>query len=714
MRLAELLSETTRQGVHLSSDGEQLRIRGPKGALTPEMLAALTQLKPELLELLRTDPQPPGATSPNTPIAETMPVFDVAALTRLLEDDRQPLRDSVLGVLREFDADRARRLDRSAYRRQVFDWCRQLADQGFGAVAFPPEYGGRADTRAFLTVVETVCCHDFSLGVTFGVQFGLFGASIHRLGSRAHHEEYLAAAGSLELPGCLAVTETAHGSDLARLETVARFDRGRQQFVLDTPREEAGKDYIGNAAERAQMATVFAQLEIDSVSRGVHAFLVPIRNARGEARPGVRIEDCGEKVGLNGVDNGRLWFDGVRIPRENLLDRFAGVEADGGYTHSRPDGTPHFSTQLGVLLGPRLGLSLAVQSASKSALTIAVLYGSRRRQFGVADRPETPLLDYLTHQRRLMPRLAATYALHFALDRMAARYASIVDEQEDPRGLEGPIAGIKAYTTWHATDTVRSCREACGSQGYLAANQFAALGADTDVFPTFEGDNTVLMQVLARKLLTDHGRLEEYSWLDEASRDAGPEGTARSGIGGDEDAASLLDSGYQLRTMAWRERRLLSSLNARVRRRTEAGMEVHYAVIECQDHLLSVANAHVERLVLERFTEAVDRCREEPLRGVLAELRDLWALWRIETDRGWFLENGAITPARSEEIRRLVNRLCGRVRRNAVPLVRAFDIPDFCLRAPIALDDHCGPTRDPADGLVRTTPLRAATSDRER
>ena len=213
-------------------------------------------------------------------------------------------------------------------------------------------------------------------------------------------------------------------------------------------------------------------------------------------RDGVRIEDCGEKLGLNGVDNGRIWFDQVRIPRENLLDRFAQVAADGTYSSPITSPSRRFFTMLGTLVGGRVSVALAGLSASKSALTIAVRYGAGRRQFGPGGEAETVLLDYLTHQRRLLPRLATTYALNFALHQLAEQYAESTDD--DRREVEAMAAGLKAYATWHATDTIQTCRETCGGQGYLAANRFAALKADSDVFTTFEGDNTVLMQLVAK------------------------------------------------------------------------------------------------------------------------------------------------------------------------------------------------------------------------
>lgn len=65
----------------------------------------------------------------------------------------------------------------------------------------------------------------------------------------------------------------------------------------------------------------FSQLTVDDEARGIHAILVRIRDEDMNIMPGVRVEDMGHKIGLNGVDNAKLFFDNVRVPRENLLNR---------------------------------------------------------------------------------------------------------------------------------------------------------------------------------------------------------------------------------------------------------------------------------------------------------------------------------------------------------------------------------------------------------
>lgn len=67
---------------------------------------------------------------------------------------------------------------------------------------------------------------------------------------------------------------------------------------------------------------VFANLILPGGrNEGFHAFLVPIRGDDGKPLPGVGVADCGYKMGLNGVDNGRLWFNNVRVPLQSLLNK---------------------------------------------------------------------------------------------------------------------------------------------------------------------------------------------------------------------------------------------------------------------------------------------------------------------------------------------------------------------------------------------------------
>src|SRR3954453_10632189 len=428
-----------------------------------------------------------------------------AQLQKVLDGPHVEMRESVRKRLTTIDWAAADGLPRDEYRDLVLAWCRDLADAGVGARSFPELYGGVDDPGGRIAAFQTQAHADLSLLVKNGVQFGLFGGAIHRLGTKKHHDRYLRDVGTLDLPGCFAMSESGHGSDVRSIRTQARYDAAAGEFVLHTPDDEARKDWIGNAARHARMAAVFAQLDVAGEARGVHAFLVPIRDAARQVLDGVEIEDCGDKMGLQGVDNGRLRFNAVRIPRDNLLDRFGTVSDDGVY--SSPIATPgaRFFTMIGALVEGRICIAGAGLAVARNALTIAVRWGERRRQFGTGLDMDTPLMDYLTHQRRLLPRVCESYALQSAHDHLTSQYVAVLDDPGGPqqRSVEALAAGLKAVATWHMTEAVQNARECCGGKGYLTENRFAALRNDSDVFVTFEGDNTVLLQLVAKTLLSD-------------------------------------------------------------------------------------------------------------------------------------------------------------------------------------------------------------------
>ena len=173
------------------------------------------------------------------------------------------------------------------------------------------------------------------------------------------------------------------------------------------------------------------------------------------------------------------------------------------YSSSIKNPAARFFTTLGTLVGGRVSVGHSALSIAKSGIAIAVRYAARRRQFGAAEgQPETILLDYPAHQRRLLPLLANAYALDFAFKHLTR--LALTTSPENFRSVETLAAGLKSFSTWNTTHTLQTGREACGGEGYLAINRFAALKADSDIFTTFEGDNTVLMQLVAKNLLTDY------------------------------------------------------------------------------------------------------------------------------------------------------------------------------------------------------------------
>ena len=634
------------------------------------------------------------------------PAVDVASLNRQLLGTWADVRSEARKLAADPALHQLPGLSMEEHRKRVSSQLMLLVENGHVHRGFPKELGGEDDNGGNIAAFEELVTADPSLQIKGGVQWGLFGSAVLHLGTEEHHKTLLPRIMNLEVPGAFAMTETGHGSDVASVATTAIFDVDTQEFDIHTPFRGAWKEYLGNAGVDGTAAVVFAQLITAGVNHGVHAFYVPIRDeATGEFLPGVGGLDNGLKGGLNGIDNGRLHFTHVRVPLVALLNRYGNVAEDGSYTSPIDSPGRRFFTMLGTLVQGRVSLDGAATAASAVGLTIAVTYGNQRRQFTAgSDTDEEVLLDYQRHQRRLIPRLATTYAQTFAHDELLVKFDAVFsgreDTDDDREDLETLAAALKPLSTWHALDALQEAREACGGAGFMAENRLVGLRADLDVYVTFEGDNNVLLQLVAKRLLTDYsskfknadaGALARYVALQAADR-------AYHGTGLRRLAQTVRDFGstarsvQELRETAVQRELLTDRVETMVaeaaqKLRPASGMSKKDAAElfnSQQNVLIEAARAHGELLQWEAFTRAVEKVQDPGTRQVLEWLHDVFGLGLIEKHLAWYLINGRLSPQRAQAITAYIDRLIARLRPHAQGLVDAFGYGPEHLRALIS------------------------------
>ena len=612
--------------------------------------------------------------------------YDATILDGILKGEHEKVVDVFRNFVDQPDFEWQIIRNKEDFRNRILQQVQLLGEKGYGAMAYPPEYGGTGNMPAYAAIFEHLMFVDGSLAVKFGVQFGLFGGSIQKLGTKKHHDQYLTDAGKTKLLGCFAMTETGHGSNVRGIKTTATYEKESDSIVIHTPGKSDNKEYIGNALH-SKMATVFAQLIVNGKNEGVHAILVPLRNENHKELEGVTVEDNGYKLGLNGVDNGKIWFNNVRVPRENLLNKYGEIRDDGTYFSAIKNPNKRFFTMLGTLVGGRICVARGALGGSKMALAIAVKYALNRRQFNDNVKiQEDLIMDYPTHQLRLTPAIAGAYVYHFTLEELMKRYSD--DSQTDKRKIETQVAGLKSIITWFANQTIQECREACGGKGYLLENRIADLKGDVDIFTTFEGDNTVLLQLAAKGILSDFRA--EFNSAGFASvlkllqTQLSDKLTAINPLYSNKvDAEHLYNPKFHKHAFSYRTRRLTYTLAMRIRNYIKKGVPSYQAFLKVQTHLLALGKAYSVELAYITFCDHYENIMDLKYRGLMEKIGCLYALDQINSDARWYLEQGYIGSTKSKAIRQRVERLSTELRPHIEVLVDGFGIPEHCLTAPI-------------------------------
>lgn len=577
-------------------------------------------------------------------------------------------------------------LSRPEFRESAVQFVRTMAEDGYGGLPYPKSVGGEDDFGKYINLFEVVAQISPDYTVKQGVNFGLFGGAVVFLGTQEQQQAFLPALMKGEILGGFAATEEGGGSNLMEVGTTATYDRISDSFVIHTPNAQARKTYIGNAAQHGHYMAVVAQLDMNdgTPGKGPHIFIVPVRDiATGMTAPGVTITDNGPKTGLNGVDNGTLSFDHVRVSSASLLQHYAQITRDGEYTSDIENPNKRFFTQFGTLVRGRICVSASALSMAKCALSDAVSYAEEREVFG------STLMDTGIQQERLLPMIAESYALHFA-NRHLARTIS-----QNPRhpDIELYADALKPRTTDAAFRMIDAASLVAGGRGYMSEERYGELRESADVWRRFEGTNDVLRLQTAKILLRAAGiGLSELSRPDqlrfvfeqEAKHQMRkflphrPQNNSVPSLMDPEFVTGLLDARES--ALTYRVIKDLKSLKA------EHGMDIPQSVLPQQD-MVELADAYTDGLVMTQMIDAVQREADPDVKAVLQDLYEL-QVCRTLRSHTVFLEEGFVSASQSRTLKDHEQTLYARIRPHVSELVKGFAVLDPAQAIPAPELEH--------------------------
>ncbi len=374
-------------------------------------------------------------------------------------EEHEMVRNTVREFARKELAPLCERMDRDDYFPE--DLFRKLGSTGMLGITVPTEFDG----SGLDYISQAICLEELSrvspaFALSVGAHSNLCLDNLYRNGSRELIETYVPLLATGKSIGCLGLTEPDSGSDSLSMKTEAKRDA--DEYVIT-----GSKTFITNAPV-ADICLAYAKTDAAKGSKGVSAFV--IESGYSGYRKGRKLD----KMGMRGSPTGELFFDGCRVPANNVLGR----ENEG--SHIVMSG---LSVERAVLAAISLGIQ-------EEMLEMSVKYSKERKQFG------EPIANFELIQEKIAEMYTGIAASRLLI------YSALSVLQKDRRRNKEAAAAIM-FASEAATRSALDCIQIMGGYGYMKEFQAERFMRDAKLLEIGAGTTEIRKIIIAREVLKE-------------------------------------------------------------------------------------------------------------------------------------------------------------------------------------------------------------------
>ncbi|WP_353173365.1 isovaleryl-CoA dehydrogenase [Acinetobacter rudis] len=379
-----------------------------------------------------------------------------------LDETLLALRDSVAAFCAKEIAPIAQQVDQQ----NLFpaELWKKMGDMGFHGMTVSEEYGGvNLGYLAHIIVMQEISRASAAIGLSYGAHSNLCINQINRNGNEEQKQRFLPKLISGDFVGALAMSEPNAGSDVVSMKLHAQ-DAG-DHYVLN-----GSKMWITNGGD-ADVLVVYAKTDLQAGPKGMTAFLVE----KGMA--GFSHGSHLDKLGMRGSNTYPLFFDNVKVPKENIL---------GGVGNGVKVLMSGLDYERAVLSAGPLGIMDA-------CLDEVIPYLHDRTQFGQA----------LGEFQLMQGKLADMYSTWLACKALVYAVGAACDKADHDRSLRKDAASAILYAAEKATWMAGEAIQSLGGNGYINEYNTGRLWRDAKLYEIGAGTSEIRRMLIGRELFNE-------------------------------------------------------------------------------------------------------------------------------------------------------------------------------------------------------------------